>query len=79
LLPQVVSFKYLGVFFDAGLRWGTQARYVQKRCLQRLIFFKSIASIPDLLLWNGQGSYATIEKGSVSRDKDSSGTHVFDP
>jgi type III secretory pathway component EscU len=23
LLPQVVSFKYLGVFFDAELRWGT--------------------------------------------------------
>jgi hypothetical protein len=27
LLPQVVSFKYLGLFFDAGLRRGTQARY----------------------------------------------------
>jgi hypothetical protein len=45
LLPQVVSFKYLRVFFDAGLRWGTQARYVQKRCLQRLNFLKSIASV----------------------------------
>jgi hypothetical protein len=33
LLPQSVSFKYLGVFFDSGLRWGTQTRYVQKRCL----------------------------------------------
>jgi hypothetical protein len=39
LLPQMVSFKYLGVFFDVGLRWGTQAGYFQKRCLQKLIFF----------------------------------------
>jgi hypothetical protein len=45
LLPQVVSFKYLGVFFDAGLKWGTQAGYVQKRCLQRLNFLKSIAGV----------------------------------
>jgi hypothetical protein len=45
LLPQVVSFKYLGVFFDAGLRWGTQARYVQNWCLQRLNFLKSIAGV----------------------------------
>jgi hypothetical protein len=45
LLPQVVSFKYLGLFFEAGLRWGTQARYVQKRCLQRLNFLKSIVSV----------------------------------
>jgi hypothetical protein len=29
-----------------------------------------------LLLWNGQESYATIGKGLVSRDKDSSRTHV---
>jgi hypothetical protein len=32
-----------------------------------------------LLLWNGQDLYATIGKGSVSRIKHSSGTHVFDP
>jgi hypothetical protein len=32
-----------------------------------------------LLLWNGQDSYAAIGKGSVSKDKDSSGAHVFDP
>jgi hypothetical protein len=37
LLPQVVSFKCLEVFFDAGLEWGTQVRYVQKKCLLRLI------------------------------------------
>jgi hypothetical protein len=35
-LPQSVSFMYFGVFFDARLGWGAQARYVQKRCLQRL-------------------------------------------
>jgi hypothetical protein len=45
LLPQVVSFKYLRVFFDAGLRWGIQARYVQKRCLQRLNFLESVAGV----------------------------------
>jgi hypothetical protein len=45
LLPQVVSFKYLGVFFDAGLRWGAKARYFQKRCQQRLNFLKSIAGV----------------------------------
>jgi hypothetical protein len=32
-----------------------------------------------LLLWNGQNLYATIGKGLISRDKDMSGTHVFDP
>jgi hypothetical protein len=40
LLPQVVSFNYLGVFFDAGLRWRTQTRYVQKRYLTRTEFFE---------------------------------------
>jgi hypothetical protein len=45
LLPQSISFKYLGVFYDTGLRWGTQAKYVQKRCLQRLNFLKSIAGV----------------------------------
>jgi hypothetical protein len=44
MLPQVMSFKYLGVFFNAGLRWKTQAAYVQKICLQRLKFLKSIAA-----------------------------------
>jgi hypothetical protein len=27
VLPQMVSFKYLGVIFDAGIRWETQTRY----------------------------------------------------
>jgi hypothetical protein len=31
------------------------------------------------VLWNVQDSYATIGKDSVSRDKDSSGIHLFDP
>jgi hypothetical protein len=47
LLPQVVRYKSFEVFFDAGLRWGTQPEkvYVQKRCLQRLNFLKSIADV----------------------------------
>jgi hypothetical protein len=41
-----VSFKYLGVFFDTGHRWETQARYVQKR---------SIAGVPlcMIMLYKG--------------------------
>jgi ribonuclease HI len=42
-LPQTKEFKYLGVFFDCGLRWSTQVHYVQRRCLQRLNFMNSIA------------------------------------
>jgi hypothetical protein len=47
LLQQSESLKYLGVFFDAELRQGThtQAKYVQKRCLQRLIFLKLVAGV----------------------------------
>jgi hypothetical protein len=45
LLPQSISFKYPRVFYDTGLRWRTQAKYVQKRCLQRLNFLKSIAGV----------------------------------
>jgi hypothetical protein len=45
LLPQSMSFKYLGVFYNTGLRWGTQVIYVQKRCLQRLNFLTSIAGV----------------------------------
>jgi hypothetical protein len=39
-LSQTDAFKYLGVFFDKGLRWAVQAQYVQRRCLQRLYFMK---------------------------------------
>jgi hypothetical protein len=42
-LLQTKEFKYLGVFFDCGLRWNRQVRYVQRRCLQRLNFMRSIA------------------------------------
>jgi hypothetical protein len=47
LLQQSVSFKFLGVFFYAELRQGTQtqAKYVQKRCLQRLNLLKLVAGV----------------------------------
>jgi hypothetical protein len=37
-VSQSASFKYVGVFFDARLRWGAEARYFYKKSLQRLIF-----------------------------------------
>jgi hypothetical protein len=45
LLPQSISFKYLGLFYDTGLTWDAQAKYVQKRCLQGLNFLKSTAGV----------------------------------
>jgi hypothetical protein len=42
---QSISFKYLGAFYETGIRRGAQAKYVQKRCLQRLNFLKSIAGV----------------------------------
>jgi hypothetical protein len=42
-LLQTKEFKYLEVFFDSMLRWSTQVRYVQRRCLQRFNFMRSIA------------------------------------
>jgi hypothetical protein len=39
-LPETKEFKYFGVFFDSGLRWNTQVRYAQRRCLQRLNFMR---------------------------------------
>jgi hypothetical protein len=57
-LPQTKEFKYFGVFFDSGLRWSTQVRYVQRRCL---IEFHEIVS------WNLVGGtsemYASIIQG----------------
>jgi hypothetical protein len=32
LLPQSINFKYLGVFYDTGLRWGSQKSYVCRDC-----------------------------------------------
>jgi hypothetical protein len=39
------EFHVYGGIFYAGLRWGTQARYDKKRCLQRLNLLKPIAGI----------------------------------
>jgi hypothetical protein len=71
LLPQVGSFKYLGVFFDTGLIWGTHARYPQKMCLQGLNFLKSIAGVwwgahPRCMIMLYRGLVASVLKyGSV--------------
>jgi hypothetical protein len=43
VLPQTTCFKYLGIFFDAGLRWSCHAKYVRRRCLQRVNLLKSVA------------------------------------
>jgi hypothetical protein len=43
LLLKLVSFKNLGKFFE--LRWELRLVNVQKRCLQRLNFLKSIAGV----------------------------------
>jgi ribonuclease HI len=40
VLPQTTCFKYLGIFFDAGLRWNCHAKYVRRRCLQRVNLLK---------------------------------------
>jgi hypothetical protein len=45
VLPQATTFKYLGVFFDCGLRWSTQTKYVKRRCLQRINLLKSVADV----------------------------------
>jgi hypothetical protein len=36
VLPQTMTYKYLGVFSDCGLRWNTQTKYVKRKCLQRI-------------------------------------------
>jgi hypothetical protein len=41
-LSQTKKFEYFVVFFGSGLRWSTQVRYIQRRCLQILNFMKSI-------------------------------------
>jgi hypothetical protein len=45
ILPQTTTFKYLGVFFDCGLRWSTQTKYVMRICLQRINLLKSVAGV----------------------------------
>jgi hypothetical protein len=60
-LPQAKEFKYLGIFFDSGLCCSTQVRYVQRLCLQRLNFIRSIAGT----WWRGTFEmYATIIQGT---------------
>jgi hypothetical protein len=43
VLPQTSCFKYLVTFFEAGLRWNCHAKYVQRRCFQRVNLLKSVA------------------------------------
>jgi hypothetical protein len=44
-LPQATTFKYLGVFFDCGLRWSAQTKYVKRRCLQSINLLKSVVGV----------------------------------
>jgi hypothetical protein len=43
--PQTTCLKYLNIFVDAGLRWGYHAKYVRRRCLQRVKLLKSAAGV----------------------------------
>jgi hypothetical protein len=45
VLPQTSFFKYLSIFFDAGLWWNWHAKYVRRRCLQRVNLLKSVAGV----------------------------------
>jgi hypothetical protein len=45
VLPHTTTFKYLGVFFDCGLRWSAQTKYMKRRCLQRINLLKSVAGV----------------------------------
>jgi hypothetical protein len=45
VLPQATCFKYLGIFFDSGLRWSCHVKYVRQRCLQRMNMLKSVAGV----------------------------------
>jgi hypothetical protein len=55
-LPQAKEFKYLSVFFDSGLRWNTQVRYVDAK-----IEFHEIDSWK--LVGGTSEMYATIIQG----------------
>jgi hypothetical protein len=44
-LPQTTCFKYLGIFFDAGLQWSCHVKYLRRRCLQRVNLLKSVADV----------------------------------
>jgi hypothetical protein len=45
VLPQTTCYKYLGIFFDSGLRWSCHVKYVRRRCLQRVNLLKSVVSV----------------------------------
>jgi hypothetical protein len=57
VLPQTTCFKYLGIFFDSGLRWSCHVKYVRRRFLQKVTLSKSVAGVsweahPScLILW----------------------------
>jgi hypothetical protein len=71
VLPQTTTFKYLGVFFDCGLRWSTQTKYVKRICLQRINLLKSVAGMswgahPSCMLLLYRGLIGSVlEYGSV--------------
>jgi hypothetical protein len=52
VLPLTSTFKYLGVFFDCGISWSTQTKYVRRRSLQRINLLKSVAGV----LWGAHSS-----------------------
>jgi hypothetical protein len=45
VLPQTTCFKWLGKFFDAGLRWSCHAKYLRQRCIQRENLLKLVAGV----------------------------------
>jgi hypothetical protein len=45
VFPQATCFKYLGIFFDSGLRWSCHVKYLLRRCLQSLNLLKSVAGV----------------------------------
>jgi hypothetical protein len=71
VLPQTTSFKYLGIFFNAGLRWCCHAKYVRRRCLYRDNVLKSVAGVsyrahPSCLILLYKGLIKSVLKcGSV--------------
>jgi hypothetical protein len=64
-LPQATTFKYLEVFFECGLRWSTQTKYVKRRCLQRINLLKALASVSCMLLLYRGLFGSVLEYGSV--------------
>jgi hypothetical protein len=75
VLPQTTCFKYLGIFFDAGLRWSCHTEYEWRICLQRENLLKSVAGVlgsasilfdmARLYYEYGKETHADAEKGSV--------------